>query len=432
MAALAATVFVSIFASQALLLLGLLVLGARLALGRARAIRTPVDGPILALCVWTLLSASFSANPLVSHEDAKKLVLFALFYLAVETLSGEADRERVLTGALMGGLALAGLTVLQHALLGFDTLSARPAGFLGHYMSASGLSMGALVLAAARIAFSREAPRILPGDARFLVGLFVALVLVSAAQASGVLATLATRLFVAALVAAAAAMAVSRGAWPARSTSTTLAILVVPLAAWAVVVSQTRNAWLGAFLGLGVVAVLRAPRTLWLLGAATAVLLLVRPAAVAGRLTIEDDSTRDRYYMWQAGIDMILDKPVFGQGPGMILDTYPRYRWAEAPNPRAPHLHNNALQLAAERGLPCIVFWLWWVAAVLADAWREARPRILAARPAAWCAAAALAVFVAILGAGLFEYNFGDSEVLMFVLLMSALPYALRRERATA
>jgi hypothetical protein len=39
---------------------------------------------------------------------------------------------------------------------------------------------------------------------------------------------------------------------------------------------------------------------------------------------------------------------------------------------------------------------------------------------------------VAVLAAGLFEYNFGDSEVLMFVLLMSALPYALRREWAAA
>jgi O-antigen ligase len=332
----------------------------------------------------------------------------------------------------MGGLALAGLTVLQYALLGFDTLSARPAGFLGHYMSASGLSMGVLVLAAARLAFARERPRILPGDARFLAGLFVALVLVSAAQASATLATLATRLFVAALVVTTGAMALLRGPWPTRSTSTTLAVFVLPLAAWAVVASQTRNAWLGAFLGLGVVAALRAPRTLWLLGAATAVLLLARPAAVASRLTIEDDSSRDRYYMWQAGIDMILDKPVFGQGPGMILGTYPRYRWAEAPNPRAPHLHNNALQLAAERGLPCLVFWLWWVAAVMADAWRESRPRILRARPGAWCAAATLGVLVAVLAAGLFEYNFGDSEVLMFVLLMSALPYALRREWAAA
>jgi len=31
--------------------------------------------------------------------------------------------------------------------------------------------------------------------------------------------------------------------------------------------------------------------------------------------------------------------------------------------------------------------------------------------------------------AGLFEYNFGDSEILMLLLIVCALPYALRRER---
>ena len=36
------------------------------------------------------------------------------------------------------------------------------------------------------------------------------------------------------------------------------------------------------------------------------------------------------------------------------------------------------------------------------------------------------------MAAGLFEYNFGDSEILMFTLLVSALPYALRRQRARA
>jgi O-antigen ligase len=431
-AAAAAAIFVSIFASEGLLALGLVVLGARLSLGRARIVRTPLDAPLLAFCVWTLLSAAFSPAPLVSVDHARKLLLFTLFYLGQETLSREADRERVLAAAFVGGLALAGLTVLQQAFLGFDTLHARPSGFLGHYMSASGLCMGVLVLAAARLAFSRDRPQVLPGDARFLVCLLVGLLLVAGAQASGRLPVLAVRLFVLALLVTVAVMALSRRDWPARTASpdlSVLAMIVVPLAAWAIVASQTRNAWLGAFLGVGTVAVLRAPRTLWLLGAATAVLFLLRPSAVAERLTVEDDSTRDRYYMWQAGIDMIVDKPVFGQGPGMILDRYPLYRWEEAPNPRAPHLHNNALQLAAERGLPCLVFWLWWVAAVMADAWRESRPALLAARPGAWCAAGTLGILVAVLAGGLFEYNFGDSEVLMFILLVSALPYALRRER---
>jgi hypothetical protein len=37
---------------------------------------------------------------------------------------------------------------------------------------------------------------------------------------------------------------------------------------------------------------------------------------------------------------------------------------------------------------------------------------------------------VAFLVAGLFEYNLGDSEVLMLALLLTSLPFARRRERA--
>jgi O-antigen ligase len=218
-------------------------------------------------------------------------------------------------------------------------------------------------------------------------------------------------------------MVLSRGTWPGPSAGTLLAALAVPVSAWALLISRTRNAWLGALLGLAVVAVERAPKTLWLLAACIAAVLVVRPAPVMDRLTLRDPSSIDRYYMWQAGLDMVRDKPVFGQGPGRILDAYPAYRWPEAPNALTPHMHNNVLQIAAERGLPCLAWWLWLIAALIADSWREVR------RTGAWEAAAALGLLVAILGGGMFEYNFGDSEILMFILIVSALPYALRRQR---
>ena len=51
LAALAATIPVSIFASELLLWLSLGVLAVRLAVRRARLVRTPLDTPLLALVV---------------------------------------------------------------------------------------------------------------------------------------------------------------------------------------------------------------------------------------------------------------------------------------------------------------------------------------------------------------------------------------------
>jgi len=428
MAAIAATCPVSIFAAQSVgLSLAVLVFLVRLLRGHTRLERSPLDGPILAFTVWTLLSAAFSPDPLTSHDSAKKLVLFALFYLSVEALTPERDRERILDAALLGGLALAAGVLLEYYFLGYDTLVNRPHSFLGHYMTASGLVMAVLVIAAARLAFP-PGPLLRPSshDWRALAVLVAGLCAVTACQALDLFAVEAERLFVAGLAAGGAYVALSRGPWPGPATGTALALLVVPVASWAVVVSRTRNAWLGTLVGLGLVAVLRAPKLLWALAAAVAAVVILRPAPVVGRLTVVDASSVDRYYMWQAGIDMIRDKPVFGQGPGRILAVYPEYRWPQAPNALQPHLHDNALQIAAERGLPCLAWWLWFVAAAMGDAWREVR------RGAGWAAVAALAFLAAFMAAGLFEYNFGDSEILMFTLLVAAIPYALRRQRARA
>jgi O-antigen ligase len=429
-AATGATCLLSIFSAQLALALALAVFLLRLSRGATRLERTPLDTPIVVFCVWTLLSAAFSTNPLVAHEDAKKLVLFALFYLALDSAARGPDRERVMDAVLLGGLALAGGAILQFHFLGFDTINTRPKSFLGHYMTASGLFMAVLIVAAARLAFFRGWA--LPGRADFqlLAGLAAGLGLLTALQGAGVFALEAERLFVAALAVAAIGMILAPDGWPNAGTSTALALLAFALSAWSLLLSRTRNAWLGALAGLVVVSVLRSRRALWLVGAAVAVVLVVRPATVIDRLTLTDESTRDRYYMWQAGIDMILDRPVFGQGPGMIVVTYPQYRWPEAPQPFAPHLHDNALQIAAERGIPCAVFWLWLVVAAMADFWRECRRGLSGP---GWVAGAALALFAAVMAAGLFEYNFGDSEILMLTLIVASLPYALRRERqATA
>jgi O-antigen ligase len=429
-AGMAATCAVSIFAAQALLAVAVAVYLVRLLRGEVRLSRLPLDGPILAFAVWTLLSASFSLDPLASHESAKKLVLFAVFYVAVDVMRRPEERERVLDAAVLGGVALAAGALLQYQFLGFDTLQHRPRSFLGHYMTASGLVMAVLVLAAARLVFRRRPAAPTRADLAAAGVLAAALAALTLLKASGALALEGERVFVAGLVAAGAALVLGRGRWPTPATSSLLCLTAVPLCAAALLVSRTRNAWLGAVAGLAAVAVLRAPRLLWALAGAVVALGLLRPSLVAERLTVMDASSKDRWFMWQAGIDMIRDKPVFGQGPRMVEVVYPRYRWPEAPNPLTPHLHNNALQIAAESGLPALAWWLWLVSAIMGDALRELRRR--AARAARGAAGAAFALLCATMVAGLFEYNFGDSEILMLLLVVSAAPYALRRQREDA
>ena len=136
-----------------------------------------------------------------------------------------------------------------------------------------------------------------------------------------------------------------------------------------------------------------------------------------------DLSNRDRLAMLEAGGRIVRDHPLTGVGPDMVLRAYPHYRTADAVLEMPPHLHNVPVHVAAERGLPAMAVWLWFVAVAGIDLKR------LFDKGAArrWLPAAGLAVVVAMLMAGLFEYNFGDSEFLMLFLVLVTLPYAAER-----
>lgn len=434
--AIAATAALSIFAAQVLLAAALLVFLARLLLGRASFPRLPLDAAILAFTVWSLLSAAFSTNPLIAHENAKKLVLFLLLYLAVDTATVARTRERLVDCLLLGGLVLGAGALAQYYLLGFDTLTNRPRSLLGHYMTASGVCMCAGVLAASRLAFRGAVwPHATGRDWRGLALVLGAVLVLTTCQATGLFPLEAERLLVAGVALTAVVLMLGQNDWPGPATGILLAYVSFGVSTWALLVSRTRSAWLGLVAGLLTVALLRAPRLVWLLVVGLVAVAIARPAPVMDRLTVSDTSSIDRYYMWQAGLDMVIDRPIFGQGPGMVEEVYPHYRWPQAPTPRAPHLHNNIVQIAAERGLPCLGWWLWFISAALGGAVREARRTDLPARRglrARWVGVATLGVLTALLTAGMFEYNFGDSEVLMFTLLVIALPYALRQERTLA
>ena len=143
---------------------------------------------------------------------------------------------------------------------------------------------------------------------------------------------------------------------------------------------------------------------------------------------VQDPTNQDRLAMVEIGARIIKDHPLTGVGPNMVPRVYAQYRPDYAVNAVNPHLHNVPLQIAAERGLPALAIWLWFIVtltAALIRLFRRGGDRVLTS--------AALAAVAAMLGAGLFEYNFGDSEFLMLFLVLVTLPFAAaRRDDAAA
>jgi O-antigen ligase len=365
--AFAAALQVSIFAAQVLLAVTAALWLALIVTRRERVEVPRMFWPLAAYGGVTIVSAVFAVDQAVSLLDTKQLLLFAIIPIAYRLLPGARSLTAVDVIITVGALE-AVVGIFQYAILNFDNLGRRVQGSLTHYMTYSGVLMLVACAAAARIMFRRK-----------------------------------DRMW---------------------------ASLVMPALLVALALTMSRNAWVGVCVGLGLLFLLRDFRLIALLPVAAALFLALAPPHLTQRFystfSLTDPTNRDRLAMMRTGFRIIADHPLTGVGPDGVRLVYPTYRDALAERQLNPHLHNVPLQIAAERGLPALAVWIWFIAVLIHDLARKTRSSSMRSLPTA-----ALASVVAMLAAGMFEYNFGDSEFLMLFLLLITLPYAGDRVPAT-
>ena len=371
----AAALQVSIAAAQVLLGLTALLWLALVFSGRERVEVPWMFWPLAAYGAMTLVSTVFSIDPQVSIRDDKQLLLYAIVPIAYRLLRGRQAQTAVEVIVAVGAISAA-IGVIQFAILRFPEQLMRPSGVLSMYMTYSGQLMLIACLTAARLMFK--------GGDRM---------------------------------------------WPA---------LVLPVLLVALVTTQTRSAWIGTCVGIGLLFALRDLRLFALVPVVAAAFFAFAPSQITDRVfslvqwkdqyqqsvtsAASVQSNRDRIAMAKSGLRMIRDYPLTGVGPNMVETVYPVYRDAMAVNQLNPHVHNVPLQIAAERGLPALAIFLWFLVVLVRDFIRQRRTANGKFLPSA-----GLACVGAMIAAGMFEHNFGDSEFLMLFLLLVTLPYAALR-----
>ena len=336
----------------------------------AKRFSSPLTALVAVHAALVIVSAILSPDPVRSLKPLPGLVLFLLLPIAMDTLRRPDQAGRLLLALAAGGAILAVIGLAQYAG-GSGALHDRIRGSLSHYMTFSALTMISGCLLAA-FAFERK------------------------------------------------------GRWRWASVAALLPFT-------AMVLTLTRSAYIGTLVAFLLYLALRRPRGLLVAVPAIVALLLLAPATVRQRFVsiadVHDETSRDRIAMARAGLRMIGDRPLFGMGPEMVKPYYTLYRDADAPRWRVPHLHNNVLQTAAASGLFAAAAYVALVALFFARAitglfGRSARePALLFAGP--------LLAVTAVTAAGLFEYNFGDTEVLIPTLLLMAVPFSRAASLAT-
>lgn len=330
----------------------------------------PLFVPLGLYALWLVGSIAASFDPVTSVSGLRELFTLAALFLAPLVVRGERDVRR-LVGALIAVGALLAAAGLAQYLAGYGSLDRRIRGPFSHYMTFSGL--------------------LLICDLLLIAGL-----------------TMRSRW---------------RGAWRWAALAALVVINVALLG------TLTRSAWIGLGLTLTLYLLVRAPR--WLLAYVPAALLLalLAPPRILERISsitdLRDRSNYDRLCMLEAGFTMVAERPWFGMGPEMVERRYPIYRPPSAPRYEVPHLHNSFLQLAAERGLPALAAYLALLAGSAAIAWRQ---YVREGRMAGPCADLYVGMLLALLAfnvAGLFENNWGDTELQRPALFLLALPFCL-------
>ena len=122
-------------------------------------------------------------------------------------------------------------------------------------------------------------------------------------------------------------------------------------------------------------------------------------------------------------VDDVAPAPGTRGGARGVKREYERYALPEAVKKRTSHVHNTPLQILVDRGVLGLAAWLWIWAAFIAKAIGLLRRLPEDAARARVLVVGSLAAIVGFLVAGLSEYNFGDSEVVMVAWALMALPW---------
>jgi O-antigen ligase len=387
---------ISVFMASLFLGLAILAWALDSALGRRLKLKwPPYFGAVAVFLLVTLLAVAFSEDVALSMRYLKKFLHFAVAALVFTYL----DRRWLIATAkaiLVVAFVSASVGLYQYFVLHQVTLLGRVTGLMSHWMTFSGqLMMVAILLAACLLAVT---------TAGFKTSIWIP----ATSWMSG-------RYRLGALLTAGLGVA--------------LLVLVL---------SMTRSAWIGCFVGVTLLLALRSWR-LFAAGVVVAlIIVVVFPARFSQRLQSSFDPTdytnRVRVELLKTGLNAIKAHPYMGIGPRLIAKQYGTYRTdTEFPGHAYQHLHNNFMQVAAEMGLFALAAWLAIWAKI---AWDQVsmlrRARKSGDGALFWITGAAAASLLAFLAAGLFEYNFGDSEVLTLLLFVLTAPYVWDRAETSA
>lgn len=379
-----AILFASIPFSISLMQAGLAVaiLGALIDLARGKRLpSTPLDLPLLLFLGLTLLSALLSGDPMSGVRQFAGSWTVAGVYLMAGYARDQAYLKKLLALLFVSSAIVAAYGIFQH-FTGIDII--RPEK-----------PLESLYFAGNEVFFPRGAY----SHYQTFSNVFFLLFSVSLGQTMAADAGRTRRLWVA----------------------------VCLLLGLAVLFTYTRGIWLAALAALVFVALFsgkwKASLLVVIAGAAVIAVSLSSPVLTSRARTIfETERNVERFLLWETTWNMIREYPRLGVGVGNFQRVQEDFVREEVILPMSrSHSHNNLLQVTAERGIFGLFLFLWMWYVIVKEGftvlWNQRGGRGFSFSLVLGSLAGLLGFFLD----GLFQNNFGDTEVVMLFWLMAGL-----------
>jgi len=199
----------------------------------------------------------------------------------------------------------------------------------------------------------------------------------------------------------------------------------------AIIYSYTRGVWLGLIGGMIFMAILRSKKLLLVVMTGIIVgsmfIVFLPSSRVTQRVVRTFKSGRpvgDRIYFWKGSLKIIRDYPITGLGWEGFRLVYPKYKPAKG-RQLVAHAHNNFIDMAVDSGLLGLGIFLWLLVTIYKVVFRifkETDDGYF--KGISWGFLGSLTAFLI---AGLSQYNFGDSEVVMLFYFLLGMVMVIPR-----
>lgn len=190
-----------------------------------------------------------------------------------------------------------------------------------------------------------------------------------------------------------------------------------------------RSAWLGFSIGLLAIVLLRYRYFLpgWLF--LVAVFYFFFPLKYKYEDpsdVVKSETTVARYTMWETGIKMFLQRPLLGYGDIDLYKIYIKFRPDPEPNERHGHLHNNFIMWLVLFGVVGFVVLSGLFVRMLIDFFKvyKSVSSVPALRD---FVLAGIGVFFAFHISGMFEWIFGDAEIMTVFWFVVGIVYSVNK-----